>query len=171
MNQLERGLDNRLFGSNNAPCPADSSTGPVRGRNYWDNDNNMYDGVTYKNDSPSSANNLGLNWDDPRIVTLFLVPTEAFAGSGQNTYPITGFIDVYITGYGRISGNGSISIDDPCPGSTLPPDLDLSGGSSSGYAMWGHLLNHVHRGGGAIPGNELCNPAQTVAPCVPVLVE
>ena len=171
MNQLERGLDNRLFGSNNAPCPQDSATGPVRGRNYWDNDNNLYDGATYTNDVPPSPNNISNDWDDPRLVTIFLVPTEAFAGSGQNTYPITGFIDVYITGYGRIQGNGTLNVDDPCPGSAPPTDLDLSGGSASGYAVWGHIINYVHRGGGATPSDRPCNPGQSLMPCVAALVE
>jgi hypothetical protein len=169
MNQLERGLDNRFFGSNNAPCPADSPTGPVPGRNYWSNANNQYDGVTYK--TATSPNNISKDWDDPRLVTIFLVPTEAFTGSGQNTYPITGFIDVYITGYGRIQGNGNLNVDDPCPGSAPPSDLDLSGGSSSGYAVWGHVINHVHRGGGATGGPNPCRPGITTQPCAPVLVE
>ena len=86
MNQLERGLDNRFFGSNNAPCPADSATGPVKGRNYWHRDNNLYDGANFADNGPPVTGN-NLRDADPRLVTIFLAPTEAFAGSGQNTYP------------------------------------------------------------------------------------
>jgi hypothetical protein len=170
MNQLERGLDNRFFGSNNASCPA-SAPGFVRGRNYWDKDtNNGYTGsppLGYKEGTHDTNFNAG----DPRIVTIFLTTTEAFAGSGQNTYPITGFVQVYITGYGRISGNGSLSIDDPCPGSAPPTDLDLGGGSASGYAVWGHFLNWVIPTPGATPSGVICNPGRSTQPCVAVLVE
>jgi hypothetical protein len=172
MNQLERGLDNRLFGQNNAPCPDDTPSDYARGRNYWDEDDNDFKDASYFNGS-GTTNNISAVFDDPRLVTLFLVPTEAFAGSGQNTYPIAGFIDVYIRGYGRISGNGSLNIDDPCPGaaSSVPSDLDLSGGSSGGYVVWGSILNHVHRGGGATPGPSLCQPVISNSPCVMTLVE
>jgi len=171
MNQLERGLDNRLFGSNNAPCPNDTSTAWAPGRNYWDADDNNFKGASYTETSPPSPNNISQLFDDPRRVTIFLAPTEAFATSGQDTYPITGFIDVYIRGYGRITGGGGINVDDPCPGSDPPSDLDLSGGSPSGYAIWGSIINHVHIGGGATGGGNLCNPVISTQSCVAVLVE
>jgi len=170
MSQLERGLDNRLFGSNNAPCPADSATGPVKGRNYWHRNNNLYDGANFADNGPPVTGN-NLRDADPRLVTIFLAPTEAFTGPGQETYPITGFIAIYITGYGRISGNGSLSIDDPCPGSAPPTDLDLSGGSSGGYAIWGHILKHVVPGPSATPSGRICQPTTSNQPCVAVLVE
>jgi hypothetical protein len=171
MNQLERGLDGRFFGNQNTnQCPP-AAPGFVKGRNYWDKDtNNGYTGTPpygYKEGSHDTNFNLG----DPRIVTIFLTTTEAFASSGQNTYPITGFIQVYITGYGRIQGNGNINIDDPCPGSAYPPDLDLGGGNASGYALWGHIINYVVPGPRATPSGRICTPVESTQPCVPVLVE
>ena len=135
MNQLEDGLNLRFFNDKNNPsCPADTAAF-AKGRNYWDKDTNAANGQLYG--YKEGAHDTNFNPNDPRIVTIFLVPTEAFAGNGQNTYPIAGFVQVYITGYGRIQGNGSVNIDDPCPGSAPPADLDLSGGNSSGEAMWG----------------------------------
>ncbi|MBF8290837.1 MAG: hypothetical protein HW391_1805, partial [Chloroflexi bacterium] len=174
MNQLERGLDGRLFGNQNQnSCPA---TGPgfVMGRNYWDKDtNNGYTGTPPLGYQELPGQNTRLDPNDPRIVTIFLAPTEAFAASGQDTYPITGFIEVYITGYGRVNGNTNsvTQIDDPCPGSTPPTDLDLSGGSASGYAVWGHILNYALPNAGATGSGVLCNPGGSTQPCVPVLVE
>jgi hypothetical protein len=170
-NQMERGFDGRFFlNENTNSCPG-TSPGYVRGRNYWDKDtNNGYTGnppYGYKEGSHDTNFNTG----DPRIVTLFLTTPEAFTGSGQNTYPIAGFIQIYITGYGRISGNGSLSIDDPCPGSTPPSDLDLSGGNSGGYAVWGHIINYVIPTPGATPSGRICNPGSSTQPCVAVLVE
>jgi putative Flp pilus-assembly TadE/G-like protein len=173
MNQLERGLDGRFFGNQNTnQCP---SPGPgfVKGRNYWDKDTpNGYvpppgeATYGYKEGSHDTNFNLG----DPRNVTIFLTTTEAFAGSGQFTYPITGFIQVYITGYGRINGGG-INVDDPCPGSAPPNDLDLGAGNTSGYAVWGHIINYAIPGPRATPSGKVCTPVESTQPCVPVLVE
>jgi len=171
MNQLEKGLNGRFFNDKNNPsCPPDSAAGPVKGRNYWDKDTNLYKGASYADDGPPVTGN-NLRNADPRLVTIFIAPTEAFTGSGQNTYPLTGFLSVYITGYGRISGNGSVNIDDPCPGNTPPPDVDTSGGNTGGYAVWGHILKHVVPGAGATPSGRICLPTTSLQPCIAVLVE
>jgi Putative Flp pilus-assembly TadE/G-like len=173
MNQLERGLDGRFFDNQNQnSCPGGANGGPgfIKGRNYWDKDTqNGYLGVPpygYK----EGTHDTNFNKGDPRIVTIFLTTTEAFASSGQNTYPITGFIQVYITGYGRISGGG-INVDDPCPGSAPPTDLDLGAGNTSGYAVWGHILDHVIPAPGATPSGRICAPGTSGQPCVAVLVD
>lgn len=169
--QMDKGFNQRLFGQkNDPPCPADSATGYVKGRNYWHRDNNLYDGANYADNGPPVSGNNLLD-GDPRLVTIFLTPTNAFTGSGQNTYPITGFISVYVTGYGRNGGNGNLIIDDPCPGSAPPPDLDQSGGSIGGYVVWGHILNHVVPGPEATPSGRICQPVASTTPCVAVLVE
>ena len=100
MNQLEKGLKERLFGNQNAnSCPVmpADATGFVKGRNYWDKDNNALalGGQTYG--FQEGAHVTHFNENDPRIVTIFIAPTEAFAGNGQNTYPIAGFVEVYVT--------------------------------------------------------------------------
>jgi hypothetical protein len=168
MNQLDLGLNERLFGDpTNPQCPADSATGWVKGRNYWHRNNNLWDNNNYADNGPPKTGN-NLRKDDPRLVTIFLAPAEAFTASGQNTYPITGFVSIYITGYGRIGGSGNLNIEDPCPGNTPPSDLDVS---SSGMVMWGHVLNHVVAGGGATGSGEECKPVVSTDPCVAVLVE
>jgi hypothetical protein len=174
MNQLERGLKGRFFGDQNTnQCPGGASGGPafIKGRNYWDKDTtNGYVGVPPLGYAePGQATHFDKG--DPRIVTIFLTTTEAFASSGQNTYPITGFIQVYITGFGRVNGSGVQRNDDPCPGNTPPVDLDLSGGNSSGYAVWGHIINYVIPAPGATPSGRICNPGASAQPCVAVLVE
>lgn len=173
MNQLEKGLKERLFGNPNAnSCPVmpADATGFVKGRNYWDKDNNALalGGQTYG--FQEGAHVTHFNENDPRIVTIFIAPTEAFAGNGQNTYPIAGFVEVYVTGFGRINGGGVQSNDDPCPGNDPPADLDLSGGSSSGYAMWGHFLKYRVPEPGATPSGVICDVA-ALDPCVATLVE
>jgi len=169
-NQMERGFKGRLFGNENqSTCPADSATAFVKGRNYWKQGTNLNPLYGYKDDNPSR--DTFFSPGDPRLVTIFLAPTEAFSGSGQATYPVVGFISIYVTGFGRISGNGGLSIDDPCPGSAPPSDLDLSGGSSGGYAVWGHILNYVVPSPNATPSGRLCNPGQSAQPCVATLVE
>jgi hypothetical protein len=180
---IVRGLNGRLFFPNNpnpppnAPntCPAQVGNGYVRGRNYWKNGDLANGSSTYGyNDDVD--NDGTVDWftyfdpKDARLVTLFLTTSESFTGSGQNTYPITGAIGVYITGFGRISGNGSVTVDDPCAG-PLPSDLDTSGGSSGGRVMWGHFVNLAVLSAGATPSGAECDPGASTQPCVAVLVE
>ncbi|GIU95313.1 MAG: hypothetical protein KatS3mg012_1770 [Gaiellaceae bacterium] len=168
-NQMERGFKERLFGNGNQnSCPADQNAF-VKGRNYWKVGTNMDTTWGYRDDSPARDTNF--HPSDPRLVTIFLTTPEAFGGSGQEVFPITGFIAVYVTGFGRVSGNGSLQIDDPCPGNTPPPDLDLSGGSASGYVVWGHVLNYVVPSAQATPSGRLCTPGASPQPCVATLVE
>ena len=168
MNQLEKGFDERFFGNPNASsCPPDA-VGFVEGRNYWDKDTNLLNGGFYGYKEGTHDTHFDPN--DPRIVTFFIAPTEAFASTGQNTYPIAGFVEVYVTGYGRIN-SGNLNVDDPCPGSAGPTDLNLGSGNTSGYAVWGHFLNYRLPTPGATPSGVLCNPGGSTQPCVAVLVE
>ena len=176
-NQMERGFKGRFFDNENAnSCPGGASGGPgyIKGRNYWDlHTTNGYvpapgtEPLGYKD----GAHDTRFQPGDPRIVTLFLTTTEAFTGSGQNTYPITGFVEIYVTGFGRIQGNGNLSVDDPCPGNTPPTDLDLAGGNAGGYAVWGHMIKYALTTSNGQPSGVLCNPTGSLTPCVPVLVE
>jgi hypothetical protein len=176
MNQIGKGFNERFFGNPNANSCTPKSTRFARGRNYWDKDtDNGY--VTPPGETPLGyqelpTQNTHFDKRDPRIVTIFLAPTQAFGGSGQNVFPITGFIEVYITGYGRISGNGSsVTPDDPCPGSAGPSNLNLGGGNAGGYAVWGHVLNFAIPVPNATPSGVICNPGGSTQPCVAVLVE
>jgi hypothetical protein len=170
MNQLEDGLNLRFFNDKNNPsCPPDGA-GFVKGRNYWDQDTNPLNNreFGYKDDSP--LRDTHFSQADPRIVTIFVTTSDGFTGSGQNTYPITAFVEVYVTGYGRIS-SGNLTSDDPCPGDSAPTDLNLGNGNGSGYAVWGHILNYAIPGPNATPSGVLCNPGSSTQPCVAVLVE
>ncbi len=171
---LIKGLNGRFFFPNdpnpspNPPntCPAQVGTGYVQGRNYW-----KWNGSTpygYREDDGSHQTNFAPN--DTRKVVIFLTTPESFAGSGQNTYPITGAIGVYITGFGRVGGSGSVVVDDPCAG-PLPGDLDLSGGSVGGHVIWGHFINTTVLSAAATSSGVACNPGGSTQPCVPVLVE
>jgi hypothetical protein len=105
-------------------------------------------------DSATCAN----NWpdypaDDKRQVPLFLVPYNAFNGSGSNaTYPVIGFGAFYITGYKG----------DPCPNAT-------TSGIKQG-TIPGHFITYLPPGKGATPSDEPCDPL-ALTPCIPVLVK
>ena len=170
-NQFDRGFDRRFFGSEGAACPSDA-TGFVRGRNYWDQDNNPLNNrlYGYKDDSP--ARDTHFHPDDPRVITIFLTTTEGFTNTGQDTFPISGFVEVYVTGYGRLNGSGNLTIDDPCPGSTPPPAADYEcSGSDCGNIVWGHFINYRVPSARATPSGRRCNPGASTMPCVATLVE
>jgi hypothetical protein len=187
-NQVVQGFNERLFGvSNNAQCPPDDMTKPVHGRNYWHRDNNDYDDETFAwdGDTPNYepddwGNELGDA--DPRLVTLFFTTYDSFTGPGNEVYPIVGFGNFYITGYGRTSNGGwqGGAPDDPCDdandgdllngnGNEPPPDIDYSRNTTW---AWGHFVKDVTpspftTGGSGI----LCNPEASFQPCVAILVE
>jgi hypothetical protein len=177
--QMETGLKQRFFDGSSS-CPADAA-GFVHGRNYWDVDNNPLNAANpdplerygYADDSPARGPNF--HPGDPRLVTVFLVPTYAIVSDGdEKTYPIAGFAQVYITGFADLQNGGALrnGTTDPCPGNTPPPvsERDCQG-SDCGFVAWGRVLNWVVPSSGATPSDELCSPAETTQPCVPVLVE
>jgi hypothetical protein len=169
--QVEEGFERRFF-NGASTCPPDAA-GFVKGRNYWDQDTNPLNNRLYGYQDDSPARNTNFHPADPRIVTIFLVPTGAFGAGGQDTYPIAGFVQVYITGYGRVQNGGNLTVDDPCPGSNPPPQAEIDcSGSSCGYIVWGHFINYVIPGN-AVPGPNpaFCDPGDSTQPCVAVLVE
>jgi hypothetical protein len=141
-NQVIQGFNARIFDRENNPlCPQDAAT-YVRGRNYWHRMNNMYDAETFAWDGtgPPGPNGASkgntLSGLDPRLVTLFFTTYDSFSGTGNEVYPIVGFENFYVTGYGE-TRNGSLIYDDPCNGGDdgdltngtgrePPPDLDYS---------------------------------------------
>ena len=92
---------------------------------------------------------------DPRVITVFRVPFGAFAGSGNNTLPVTGFAAFYVTGW---SGQGSNT--DPCSGDDIP--------SGKGQLV-GHFIKYVDKvnNGPATQPCDLSDPD----PCVLVLTQ
>ena len=197
-NQVEQGFNLRFFGvSNNPTCPADNPNSFVKGRNYWHNANNgtsnsgsndgsYADSVTFADDrvgygvtDPDPSDNLSnrLKPTDPRLVTLFFTPYDSFTGNGNEIYPIVGFGDFYITGYGFINGSGNLSNDDPCSsgsayaspgaGNKPPPDVDTS---SQGVIAWGHFVKEVVPSSNGIATGVKCDP-MSFDPCVPVLTQ
>ena len=104
---------------------------------------------------------------DPRIVTIFVSTTEAFTRPSAKTYPITGFISVYITGFAKASDAIAGRSDDPCPDSTPPPDMDsCQGNQCNNYVVWGHILDRVIPTPNATPSGRVCRPGTNGQPCV-----
>jgi hypothetical protein len=176
---LIKGLNGRIFFPNdpnpspNPPntCPPQNGPGYTQGRNYWQHDGMTNPDYGYFDAHQSPVWQTHFDPQDDRLVTIFVTTPESFAGSGQNTYPINGAIGVYITGFGRIQGNGSLQVDDPCAEPLQPSDIDLSGGSAGGRVVWGHFVNLTVLSAGATSSGVACNPGASSQPCVPVLVE
>jgi Putative Flp pilus-assembly TadE/G-like len=187
-NQVMFGFNQRLFGSNNAPstCPIETSNF-VPGRNYWHDANNANDNYTFAQNSPAPPRRNRIRDDDPRLVTLFFTPYNSFTSTGNEPFPIVGFGNFYITGYGRTTGGGGSwqggGPEDPCDqgnvgnpldglpygqGNEPPPDLDL--GSNETW-VWGHFVSNVVPGPRGTPSGVLCNPEASFQPCIPSLVE
>lgn len=187
-NQIVQGFNERIFGdANNPRCPSDLAGQWVRGRNYWHRDNNDYDQPTFAWDGDTPGNRTDdwgneLRDDDPRLVTLFFTTYDSFASPGNEVYPVVGFGNFYVTGYGRTQ-NGSWQgggPDDPCSegndgdltngnGNEPPPDLDFSRNTTW---VWGHFVNDVQPSPFTTGGSGvLCNPGASFQPCVAVLVE
>lgn len=172
--QFRSGFNRRLFGNDNQnTCPGTSSA-YVRGRNYWDKDTpNGY--VPPPGGTPlgfqEGTHNTHFQAGDPRIVTIFLTTSQAFIGSGQDTFPITGFVQVYVTGYGSINGSGNLTRDDPCPGDTPPASDYACSGSDCGFVVWGHFINYTVPNPSGAPSGQMCNPGNSLTPCIATLVE
>lgn len=186
-NQILQGFNERIFGvSNNPTCPSDLPTEPVRGRNYWHRDNNTYkaDSFSWDGQGPPDGVAKGntISDRDPRLVTLFFTSYDSFTGPGNEVYPIVGFGNFYVTGYGRTQNGGwqGGRPDDPCGsgndgdlyngnGNEPPPDIDFSRNTTW---VWGHFVKDVAPSASTTGGSgDLCNPTSSFDPCVAVLVE
>jgi hypothetical protein len=190
--QVIQGFNERIFGvSNNPKCPADDATTPryIEGRNYWHRLNNAYDAETFAWDGTGSgippdldgtAKGNTLRSDDPRLVTLFFTTYDSFTSTGNEVFPIVGFGNFYVTGYGETI-NGAWkggAPEDPCgqgsglavgAGNAPPADLDMSRNTRW---VWGHFVKDVTPAPFTTGGSGvLCNPEASFQPCVAVLVE
>ena len=135
--QVIQGFNERIFNkANNPSCPADDAAGYVKGRNYWHRMNNAFDAETFAWDGQGSPGPDGtpkgntLQSDDPRLVTLFFTTYDSFTVTGNEVYPIVGFGNFYITGYGETI-NGSWKggrPEDPC---TSGNDSDPTNGTGN----------------------------------------
>jgi Putative Flp pilus-assembly TadE/G-like len=187
--QVIQGFNERIFHTTNNPsCPSDDGTRYVEGRNYWHRMNNAYDAETFAWNGQGSPGPNGtakgntLRSDDPRLVTLFFTTYDSFTNTGNETYPIVGFGNFYVTGYGETISGGwkGGAPEDPCTtgndgdltngtGNEPPPDLDMSRNTRW---VWGHFVKDVAPNPQTTGGSGfLCNPVTTFDPCVPVLVE
>ena len=190
--QVIQGFNERIFNkSNNPNCPADVAFNDPTfewGRNYWHRMNNIYDEQTFAWDgmgppgAGGAAKGNTLNSGDPRLVSLFFTTYDSFTNTGNEVYPIVGFGNFYVTGYGETI-NGSWkggAPEDPCiggndgdllngTGNEPPPDLDTS--RNTRWA-WGHFVKDVTPAPFTTGGSGvLCNPEASFQPCVAVLVE
>lgn len=188
--QVIQGFNERIFGKTNNPtCPSDDAAAYVEGRNYWHRLNNDYDTETFAwdgdgegppQDPDGDAKGNTLRSDDPRLVTLFFTTYDSFTDTGNEVYPIVGFGNFYVTGYGETI-NGSWkggAPEDPCDegngpvvgaGNAPPADLDMSRNTRW---VWGHFVKDVTPAPFTTGGSGvLCNPEASFQPCVAVLVE
>ena len=135
VSQIATGLNLRILGDKN---PTDC-THP----NNWDE-------VTQAPD-PAEVT-------DPRIVHLFLTQFGAFAGSGQNTVPVTNFATFYVTGWKGQGGHTS-----PCADPDDPNDRPDDPVTEAGTVV-GHWMKY--RGPlGDSTGTQPCDP-DSPTPCV-----
>ena len=113
-------------------------------------------------------------------MTLFFTTYDSFTSTGNEVYPIVGFGNFYVTGYGETI-NGSWkggAPEDPCDdgnglalgaGNDPPPDIDMSRNTRW---VWGHFVKDVTPAPFTTGGTgALCNPEASFQPCVAVLVE
>jgi putative Flp pilus-assembly TadE/G-like protein len=190
--QVIQGFNERIFNkSNNPTCPADLAfTDPTFtwGRNYWHRMNNIYDEQTFAWDGTGppfpngTAKGNTLNSRDPRLVSLFFTTYDSFSDTGNEVFPIVGFGNFYVTGYGETINGGwkGGAPEDPCAdgndgnllngtGNEPPPDLDMSRNTRW---VWGHFVKDVTPAPFTTGGSGvLCNPEASFQPCVAVLVE
>ena len=194
--QVIDGFNERIFNDTSSPdCPDDDPMTPgyVKGRNYWHRHNNAYDDETFAWDGTGSGvapdfdgtpKGNTLRSDDPRLVTLFFTTYDSFTETGTDAYPIVGFGNFYVTGYGEVNsgrwkrGPPPGVPEDPCgdgngdalgAGNEPPPDIDMSRNTRW---VWGHFVNDVVPAPFSTGGSgALCNPGASFQPCVAVLVE
>jgi hypothetical protein len=187
--QVIQGFNERIFGkANNPSCPNEDASQPayVEGRNYWHRMNNAYDAETFAwdgtgpQDPPLAAKGNTLRSEDPRLVTLFFTTYESFTDTGNEAYPIVGFGNFYVTGYGEVV-NGAWkggAPEDPCaggnglaPGAGNEPPADIDMSKNTRW-VWGHFVKDVTPSPFTTGGSGvLCNPEASFQPCVAVLVE
>ena len=190
--QVIQGFNERIFKkSNNPTCPNEdlSNLRYVEGRNYWHRLNNAHDEETFAWDGTGggvapdfngTAKGNTLLSNDPRLVSLFFTTYDSFTNTGNEVYPIVGFGNFYVTGYGEtINGKWKGGApEDPCDdgngdalgaGNEPPPDLDMSRNTRW---VWGHFVKDVAPAPFTTGGSGvLCNPEASFQPCVAVLVE
>jgi Flp pilus assembly protein TadG len=131
INQVPDGLNTRLFGTANATA-SDCTKAP----NHWSSYPNFTAG-------------------DPRIIQVFLTPFGTFTGSGNESFPVTGFATFYLTGY---AGNGNQG--DPCTG-----DDPAQGGF-----IVGHFIKYIDVLNNGSGGTTTCD-FTSLGTCVAVLTE
>jgi hypothetical protein len=83
---------------------------------------------------------------DPRLIPVILTPFGSFGGSGNDIVPVTGFSELYVTGWAKNTGSSNVQPD--CPGDDKPP--------GKGYIV-GHFVKYIDSlntgGGGSTPCN------------------
>ncbi len=106
------------------------------------------------------------NWpnftaDDPRIVSLFIVPFGTFDASGNAVYPVDEFAFFYVTGW---VGSGA-GFSNPCKGNGDDPIP----GNTAGY-MVGHYIKYVKQNNSGGSTGEPCD-LSSIGGCVAVLTK
>jgi len=102
------------------------------------------------------ASEFANGWDrnDPRIISLLLVPFGSFSGTGSGTVPVIDFATFYVTGW---AGQGA-GFNNPCSATDDDP-----GGKGN---IVGHFITYNDLDG--TPSDSSCDP-NAVTPCLGVL--
>ena len=175
----------RFFGVGNTTCPADSSTGYVKGRNYWHRDNNLYDAYTYAWDGDGNRGaRQGQHAQSGRPAPRQPVPRDRTtrsraAGRGRIRSPAsrasTSPGSAGPTAAASRAGSatraraGTTATSTTATAASRHPDLDYSGNT---FYIWGHFVKDVVPTA-SVSGTTgvLCKPLISFMPCVAVLVE
>jgi Flp pilus assembly protein TadG len=86
---------------------------------------------------------------DPRVITIFVVPTGSFSTSG-GLIPIVGYAEFYVVGWDH----------DPCSGSSDPNPP--AGGTRAG-SVWGYFISYTTPESANVSGSGPCNPISSEA--------
>jgi Putative Flp pilus-assembly TadE/G-like len=133
VNQVAAGMNLRVLGDEQAS----TCTSP----NSWSSFPNIPDG-------------------DPRIVQVFLTPFGSFTGTGNMTFPVTGFATFYVTGW---SGQGQ-GFANPCEAFGDDPVPNGDGGF-----IIGHFIKYVSTLNNG-SGSQGCS-RDTFGTCIAVMTE
>lgn len=123
-----------------------------------------------------------LNQNDPRLITLFVVPNNSFQYSqnnGVNMIPVVGYASFYVAGWDHDPCIYSNTPPTACPKTTAGPAPPVgtkcdppSPGNTVG-AVWGYFVKTVSPSSTGVTGTAPCNPTgdASTADCVAQLTQ
>jgi hypothetical protein len=136
------------------------------------------------NGSPVSTNYSyqlpALNSNDPRLITIFVVPNGSFNTNPVNMIPIVGYASFYVAGFDHDPCIVGKTVPPACPKTTAGPpppagtacDPASPDGVNVG-SVWGNFVKSVTPATGGVIGTIPCNPTgdASTADCVEELTQ